>query len=88
MTGSQTRNCSTASPASGPLPVPLVPTQPDRGCSLFIKSAALLQLLVELPSGGILQNQVDPPPVIEIVVETQDVGMPREETEDLGCILA
>ena len=31
----------------------------DCGCLLLVKSAALLQLLVELPSGGILQNQVD-----------------------------
>ena len=70
-----TSGCKWHPPASRPLPVPQVPTRPDRGCSLLIKSSALLQLLVELPPGGILQNQVDPSPVIEIVVETQDVGM-------------
>ena len=70
------RAASSVPPASSPRPVPQVPTRPDRGCSLLVKSAALLQLLVELPPGGILQNQVDPSSVIEIVVQTQDVGMP------------
>lgn len=66
-----------------------MPTLPDRGCSLLVESVAFLQLLVELPSGGILQNQVDPSPVVEIVVETQDVGMPAGDRDgDSGGILA
>lgn len=64
--------------------VPWVPTRPDRGCPLLIEGPALLQLLVELPARGVLQNQVDPPPVIEVVVEPQDVGVPGGR--DRGCL--
>lgn len=93
MTGGQTR-ADLQLPAASPEPRahcgrPRCPPLPNRGCSLLVKSAALLQLLVELPAGGILQNQVDPSTVIEIVVETQDVGMPgRRDIEASGHIRA
>lgn len=55
---------------------------PHRGCALLVQRVAFLQLLVELTPRRILQDQVYPPRIMEIVVQTQDVGVPEKRMEE------
>lgn len=51
-----------------------------RGAAGLVEAAAALQLLVELPAGGVLQDEVDALAVVEVVVEAQHVGVPGAGT--------
>ena len=51
--------------------------------------AASLQLAVQLPLGGELQDEVDARSVVEVSVQTQDVRVSEEETwtpSHRGCV--
>ena len=52
---------------------------PYCGSSLFIEPFLLLQLLVEFPLRGILQNEVHSSAVIEVSIETENIGVPGGE---------
>lgn len=59
------------------------------GCSLFREFLVFLQLLVELSSWGILQDEIHTCAVIEIAIEPQNIRMPAEGGKrcDLVCAL-
>lgn len=57
---------------------------PDRGSSGGVEAAAALQLLVELPPRRVLQDEEHPAPVVEVVVEAQDVGVPGGGGDERG----
>ena len=48
---------------------------PHCGCSLFTKFLLLLELLVQLSSRRILQDQVHTSTVIEVSIETKNIGV-------------
>lgn len=49
------------------------------GSALVIKSSTSLELLVHFTSGRVFQNQKHPLPVMEIIVEAQDVWVPEKK---------